>query len=208
MPRLILTSVTRAGVPLLVVLLLVTVRLTARQVTQNSPAAPRFGVRTEAVLVDVSVTDHRGRPITDLTERDFQVFEDGVLQKVLTFAHHHPDPGPTAADPARSTTPGSAAISGGPGAGPISRGPTVVALAFDRLSPDGRLLAVKAARAFIEEKQPDEFAGVFIVDQALGVVRQASLILIDSPATAELANVALVSLLGKGDATHNSGCRR
>ena len=95
-----------------------------------------------------------------------------MLQKVLTFGRHQPDPGATAADAARSaglvagaTTPGSQA-----GVAPTSRGPTVVALAFDRLSPEGRVLAVKAARAFIEDKQADELAGVFIVDQALAIV--------------------------------------
>ena len=37
---------------------------------------------TQSVLVDVLVTDKKNNPIHGLTERDFQVFEDGKEQKV------------------------------------------------------------------------------------------------------------------------------
>ena len=174
MPGALTAIASRARVPLLAGLLLITVRLAAQQQPsqQSATAPPRFGVRTEAVLVDVSVTDRRGRPITDLNENEFQIFEDGVLQKMLTFARHQPDPRATAADAARSAglMTGAAMPGGQREAGPTSRGPTVVALAFDRLSPEGRVLAVKAARAFLDDKQADELAGVFIVDQALATV--------------------------------------
>lgn len=47
-------------------------------------SAPAQVQRTEAqsVLVDVLVTDKKGNPIPGLTERDFQVFEDGKEQMV------------------------------------------------------------------------------------------------------------------------------
>lgn len=46
--------------------------------------APAQVTRTEtqSVLVDVLVTDKKNKPIHGLTERDFQVFEDGKEQKV------------------------------------------------------------------------------------------------------------------------------
>src|SRR5690606_30443012 len=49
--------------------------------------------------------------------------------------------------------------------------PSVVALAFDRLTPEGRDLAHRAAKSFVESKQPEELAGVFVVDMALQVVQ-------------------------------------
>jgi VWFA-related protein len=131
----------------------------------------RFGTRTEAVLVDVSVTDRKGRPITDLKQDDFQVFEDGDPQRILTFARHQPDPNAKPADAARAAGLLSPAKGPAGSAGPTTgRGPSVIALAFDRLSPEGRMLAMQAAKQFVKDKQPDELAGVFIVDQALGIV--------------------------------------
>ena len=39
-----------------------------------------------AILVDVVVRDRKGRPVTDLDAADFELFEDGVAQKVDTFS--------------------------------------------------------------------------------------------------------------------------
>src|SRR5438270_798468 len=38
------------------------------------------------VTVDVTVTDNSGKTVSDLTARDFQVFENGVPQKIDSFA--------------------------------------------------------------------------------------------------------------------------
>ena len=139
---------------------------------QGAPAADaqaRFGTRTEAVLVDVSVTDRKGRPVTDLTQSDFQVFEDGNPQEILTFSRHQPNSGASPADAGRA----AGLVTGAAHAhadAPSQRGPSVAALAFDRLSPDGRMLAYQAAKQVVKDKQPDELAGVFMVDQSLGIL--------------------------------------
>ena len=68
-------------------------RADARQSpAQATPAPPTFGVRTEAVLVDVNVTDRKGRPVTNLSQADFQVFEDNTPQAILTFDRRAPEP--------------------------------------------------------------------------------------------------------------------
>jgi Ca-activated chloride channel family protein len=46
---------------------------------------PTFRGGVNAVLVDVVVTDSNGNPLSDLTQEDFQVFEDGVPQTISTF---------------------------------------------------------------------------------------------------------------------------
>ena len=33
-------------------------------------------------MIDVTVTDSKDRPVTNLTQQDFQVFENGVLQEI------------------------------------------------------------------------------------------------------------------------------
>jgi VWFA-related protein len=130
----------------------------------GAPPRPQFGARTEAVLVDVSVTDDKGHPITDLTREDFQVFEDGALQRILTFALH---PGSAGAPPGgrragadRTGDPTTTAQQGGGSS-------RLVALVFERLSPEGRRLATQAAKQFVGDMAADEFAGVFVIDQTL-----------------------------------------
>ena len=48
-------------------------------------SAQEFSSRTEMVEVYATVTDEKGRLVTDLTQTEFQVFEDGRPQEVLTF---------------------------------------------------------------------------------------------------------------------------
>ena len=59
--------------PLLPVLLAVAVTLNAQEA--------RFAVNVEGVQVDVQVT-HRGRPVAGLDGRDFELRDNGVLQRI------------------------------------------------------------------------------------------------------------------------------
>jgi VWFA-related protein len=130
----------------------------------QQPAQPerpaRFETATSAVVVDVVARDRKG-PVTDLTQADFEVYEDGTLQQIATFERRAPDALAT-------TVQGVPSVSG---AGNAASGPpVVVALAWDRLSPEARALAHKAAQTFISQRQPSELVGVFITDQSLRVV--------------------------------------
>jgi len=51
--------------------------------TQQQP--PVFRTGTNQVRVDVSVIDHKGEPVRDLTKEDFEVREDGVAQTIDTI---------------------------------------------------------------------------------------------------------------------------
>ena len=130
----------------------------------QQPAQPerpaRYETATSAVVVDVVARDRKG-PVTDLTQADFEVYEDGTLQQIATFERRAPDALATAVQGVPSVS----------GAGNAASGPpVVVALAWDRLSPEARALAYKAAQSFISQRQPSELVGVFITDQALRVV--------------------------------------
>ena len=129
----------------------------------NAPQAeaprPAFGAEATAVVVDVVVRDRQGKPVTDLTEKDFELYEDKVRQEIGTL---------TLVAPGGQA--GSGAASGavqGDDAQPGAGGPTFVALVLDKLSPEGRALAQKGALTYLETAQPTDFAGVFAIDQSL-----------------------------------------
>lgn len=52
----------------------------------QQPPRPQFRSGVEYVQVDARVVDEKGDPIRGLTERDFQIFEDGVRQELKTFS--------------------------------------------------------------------------------------------------------------------------
>ena len=51
----------------------------------SSPDPQSYSTATTAILVDVVVRDRKGKPVTDLTAADFEVYEDRVAQKIDTF---------------------------------------------------------------------------------------------------------------------------
>lgn len=73
--------------PLLALIALFTAPLFAQDPPQP-PQPPQLAYRTRTTLVpiDVRVLDRNGRPVTDLTEKDFTIFEDGVRQDIRTFS--------------------------------------------------------------------------------------------------------------------------
>ncbi len=55
------------------------------EASPDQPQRPTFRTDINFVRVDVIVTDKKGEPVTDLTEKDFQVWEDGQPQDVESF---------------------------------------------------------------------------------------------------------------------------
>ena len=60
---------------------------------QQQPETPTFRTDASFVLTDVFVTAD-GKPVTDLTQADFEVREDGVVQTIRSFESvvHKPQP--------------------------------------------------------------------------------------------------------------------
>ena len=148
-----------------------TVGLRAQQ-----PPRSGFATSTTAVVVDVVVRDAAGAPVLDLKPSDFELREDDVEQRVTSVQLIAPGRTPAAAgarSAASATDPPPATGAGAtPDAGPVDQGPTLIALAFHRLSPDGRALAHRAARSYVDGAiAANDFAGVFIVDTGLQTVQ-------------------------------------
>jgi VWFA-related protein len=64
-----------------------TISITPRNAlpTRNAPKS-NVRVDVQMVLVPVTVTDKKDRPITDLTSDSFRLFEDGVEQKIVSLS--------------------------------------------------------------------------------------------------------------------------
>jgi len=52
---------------------------------QTEPSKPLLRVDVNLVLMNVAVTDHKGKYVTGLKPSDFAVFEDKIQQKISTF---------------------------------------------------------------------------------------------------------------------------
>ncbi len=122
---------------------------------------------TAEVLLDVVVKDKKGHPVSDLKASDFQITEDGVAQEAKSFRLVN-GTGETAATPAPAANRADIVrrvrenfYAGRTGA---------VALVFDRLSLDSRKRAHDAALSYLAGGlQPNDFIGVFGIDQRLSV---------------------------------------
>jgi VWFA-related protein len=133
-------------------------------------------IGTSEVVLDVVVRDKKGRSVKDLVPAEFQVYEDGVKQKIESFRLYQREAGretpPAPADsgkgePRKTATGPAIATARSP-----FEGVSVVALVFDRLSPNARELAHKAAVSYVTETfKPDDLGGVFSIDLALHVVQ-------------------------------------
>lgn len=138
---------------------------------QDPPAQRATGVvRADAVaiLADVVVRDRRGQPVTDLTAADFELYEDGVRQQIGSVTFFSSDDGALAATPPPGPPPSVGAS--GAAAPPVAAAPQpVIALVFDRLSPEARALAHKAALEYVTRAGGRAKIGVFGIDLSLTV---------------------------------------
>ncbi|MFL6335793.1 MAG: VWA domain-containing protein [Pyrinomonadaceae bacterium] len=133
-------------------------------------------VSTDEVLCDVVVRDQKGHLVTNLTASDFEVYEDGVRQEVNSFRLVAPA-GATASVAASAaarpapTDRGAGATNGTPDRAGAT-GVSAVAIVFDRLTPDGRARAYKAALSYLQESgNKDELYGVFLTDLSVVVLQ-------------------------------------
>src|SRR5262249_12264634 len=147
-----------------------------RPLTAQNPAPaqrqdePKIRIGTAEVTLDVVVRDKKGRPVKDLTASEFEIYEDGVKQHVESFRLALRESG-TKADGDRAKEREAATA---PAVSPDKNAnPGVIALVFDRLSPDARSMARKAANAYAEEGlMASDFTGVFAIDMSLLTLQQ------------------------------------
>jgi VWFA-related protein len=134
-----------------------------QQLPQRAEGVVRAGV--QAVLVDVVVHDRKGEPVRDLTQNDFHITEDGVSQAIGSFT---PVMDGTRPPGSGAGTPALASTSSVGAAAPVGENLIVTAFVFDRLTPESRKLAVKAAQNYFGTKEDAPgYVGIFSVDLGL-----------------------------------------
>ncbi len=163
---------------------------------------PPVTTTTTGVIVDVAVIDAKGNPVIDLAPEDFELSEDGTRQRIVgitlverglvtpvTARAAAPDERPTS-----TVSPPAAMLR------PSTITPSITAILFDRLSPESRGLARRAALAYVSTlTPPHDYAGVFLADLSLTTLqpftnrRQALVGAIDVMLTVATANTALAA---------------
>jgi Ca-activated chloride channel homolog len=66
--------------------------LFAQNQTQTANEPPRIKVQVNEVIVPVTVTDDKGRFVSDLDVKDFKIYDEGKLQTVRYFSRDHSQP--------------------------------------------------------------------------------------------------------------------
>jgi VWFA-related protein len=139
----------------------------------SSEQAPPLRSTTTAVLIDVTVVDGKGQPVTDLAAADFELREEGVPQSIVSArlvrlpSAPQVQQGGAASLPAASSA-GNRADVAGVGA-PVTQNPlSITAVLFDRLTLQARAGAGRAALAYIDSLGPTgDYAGIFMADLSL-----------------------------------------
>jgi VWFA-related protein len=76
---------------------------------------PVFRVKVDMVVLGFTVTDSKGRYVTGLKPNDFRILEDGIVQRVATFAEGNKPPVQVLSDGTAQPIQATAADSGGGG---------------------------------------------------------------------------------------------
>lgn len=125
----------------------------------SAQEAPPIQTKGEEVLLDVVVRDKKGAPVTNLTQADLAVLDDGQPRTIKAFRLIR----------------GTETMV--PGGGPPSqldplRQNRLVSLVFSRMEPSARLLARQAAMELLKTDLPRNlYIGVFVLDQSLNAVQ-------------------------------------
>jgi VWFA-related protein len=122
----------------------------------------QFGVKTELVLVDVSVTDGESRPITDLTVADFDLEVNG-------------QPRPIASAQYISTLPAGEAVPGQPGEPTSNEAPTSGRLMLfvvddGHIRVGGSQGIIRTSEMLLDQLSPGDLVGVARLPSGVGSV--------------------------------------
>ncbi len=141
----------------------------------GAPRAPQsFTSTATAILVDVVVRDKSGRPVTDLSAADFDVAEDGIVQKVDTFTRvsHGGGIGVGVAWRSPRNAVAVTAAAAPPKTAAAAVDDATTALVFDHLSSESLRLAQRATLDYVPMSGESTVrVGVFATDPGIRVLQ-------------------------------------
>ena len=117
------------------------------QKEETDKAQTTFKVPVNVIVVNVTVSDKNGNPVSDLTANDFKVFEEGKPQAIQTFAMESYEPAP--AEAAKTQERPSAQTGMTPG----SSRPRLISLVIDDItakSNDRYARMIQAVTSFVK----------------------------------------------------------
>ena len=145
---------------------------------QSAPSAePGSTIRAAVneVALDIVVRDKHGKLVKNLSPADLQIYEDGKLQKILSF--HLADGSGVAEGQSAPANSGSAAAAGPrqqtPPALPLRKANLVCIVLHnqDNLDPAMRKFTLQAVTEFLRNNwQPDTWVGIFSLGSSLKVL--------------------------------------
>jgi VWFA-related protein len=155
----------------LVILSFVSVNIRS-QVPSPQEKSEAIKIRSTEVFVDAVVSDRKNRLIRDLTQQDFEVYEDGVLQEVTSF-HVIRGGGKQLAQPAESKRSSEviAVEPKSPAGGEMPPHLTIVLLDYSTTRLEHQKLIKEASIKYVEQRlQPSDLMAVFILGNGLQLV--------------------------------------
>jgi VWFA-related protein len=125
---------------------------------------------THLVLLDVSVTDKQGNPVTGLTQNDFKILEDGQPQSIKFFEEHAP------VDPAEVARQRAVALAAQPlntftSYDPFSGRPVTVLLLNELFPPAMSEPVLQGMAQVVLRSPPDTPFAVYVLDPELRLVQ-------------------------------------
>jgi VWFA-related protein len=197
------------------VMIMAIVPLDAGQAPQPQPPAKTFKAETNIVTVDVRVLDRAGRPIEDLTQADFRVFEDGVDQPIASFTRERLDiETPAHPDNRQAPTINLSALPQGMTVDQAIQDRRLLVLFFDQTSMpvEDLLRGLDAARTFVRSKMAAaDLVAVATYTSTLRVLqdftndRELLVATLDHVRPGESASLAGAATVGDAGTTSASG---
>lgn len=147
------------------------VLLTQARPPEAAQDRPTFRVSTRLVEVSVVVRGRDGRPITDLTAGDFQLFDGGAEQRIELFstdARTDARPTPFAA--------GRPAASPGTFSNQVDRRGSATVVLFDKLNTAAadQIFARENLVAFLKQIKPEDRVSVYVFDGRVRILHDFS----------------------------------
>jgi VWFA-related protein len=123
-------------------------------------------VSVQRVILDITVTDANGKPVTGLTQSDFHIAEDGAPQSIRSFEVHTAEPQPPVTSPKLPTNTFSN-FSSAPTGGPV----TVILYDLLNTPQDAQLYAHQQLLDFLKKRGNSGQVAVFVLTDKLHMLQ-------------------------------------
>jgi len=138
---------------------------------QEPTPSPPFRATVATIVVDIIIRNSKNKPITTLRKKDFELLENGIRQDIEDLTIVMPN---TTASSNNNAARAKTADRPIPKAHPSSAtttDPSFLAIVFDRLTPNARLLAYKEALTYLDTLHENDIAEIFLSDIGLTTIQ-------------------------------------